>query len=76
MIEELEENSLRDLSAIPQNPFQDAFQNWKKRGKQCIEVEGSTLKETSLIKLINILERKFGFFLDRPRTLLGEKRTK
>jgi len=29
-IEEIEENWTRDLSAFPQNKFQDAFQNWKK----------------------------------------------
>jgi len=30
-IEEIKENSIHDLRAIPQNTFQDAFQNWKKR---------------------------------------------
>jgi len=30
-VEEIEENSIRDLRAIQQNTFQDAFQNWKKR---------------------------------------------
>jgi len=29
-IEEIKENSLKNLRAIPQNTFQDAFQNWKK----------------------------------------------
>ena len=29
-VEGIEENSIRDLRAIPQNTFQDAFQNWKK----------------------------------------------
>ena len=29
-VEEIEENSIWDLRAIPQNTFQDAFQNWKK----------------------------------------------
>jgi len=29
-VEDIEENSIRDLRAIPQNTFQDAFQNWKK----------------------------------------------
>ena len=29
-VEEIEENSIRDLRAIPQNTFQDAFRNWKK----------------------------------------------
>ena len=30
-VEEIKENSLQDLRAIPQNTFQDAFQNWKKK---------------------------------------------
>ena len=47
-VEEIEENSIRDLRAIPQNTFQDAFQNWKKRVSR---EEESTLKETSLINL-------------------------
>ena len=29
-VEEIEENSIRDLRAIPQNTFLDALQNWKK----------------------------------------------
>jgi transposase len=36
MVEEIKEISLQDLRAIPQNMFQDAFQNWKKRWEQCI----------------------------------------
>jgi len=36
MAEEKEENSIRDLRAIPQNTFQDAFQKWKKQ-KRCIK---------------------------------------
>ena len=35
--EEIEENSIRDLRAIPQNTLQDAFQNWKKRWARSIE---------------------------------------
>ena len=31
------ENSTRDLCAIPQNTFHDAFQNWKKRWARCIK---------------------------------------
>ena len=38
-VEEIEEHSTRYLHAIPQNTFQDAFQNWKKR-EQCIKSEG------------------------------------
>ncbi|KAG7154567.1 Mariner Mos1 transposase-like 2 [Homarus americanus] len=50
-IEEIEENSLRDLLTIPQNAFQEAFQNWEKLGSGVSTVEGSTLKETSLSRL-------------------------
>ena len=39
-IEEIEENWTRDLRAIPQNKFQDAFQNWKKRWERCIKSGG------------------------------------
>ena len=38
MVEEIEDNSIRDLRAIPQNTFQDAFQNWKKCWARCIKV--------------------------------------
>ena len=51
-VEEMEENSIRDLRAITQNTFQDAFQNWKKNvGCGVSRVEGSALKEAILIKL-------------------------
>ena len=50
-VEEIEENSMRDLRAILQNKFQDAFQNRKNIGRSVSRGEGSTLKETSLIKL-------------------------
>jgi len=53
-VEEREENSIRDLRTIPQNTFQDAFQKLKKKkniGSGVSRVEGSTLKETSFIKL-------------------------
>jgi len=39
-IEEIEENWTRDLYTIPQNKFQDAFQNWKKRLERCIKSGG------------------------------------
>ena len=38
--EEIEENSIRDLRAIPQNTFQDAFQNWKTRWERCVKSGG------------------------------------
>jgi hypothetical protein len=39
-VEEIEENSTRDLRAIPQNTFQDEFQNWKIHWEQCIKSGG------------------------------------
>jgi len=39
-VEEIEENSIRDLRAIPQNTFLDALQNWKKRWERCIKSGG------------------------------------
>jgi hypothetical protein len=51
-VEEIEENSIRDVCAIPQNSFPDVFQNWKKNvGCGVPRVERSTSKEKSLIKL-------------------------
>jgi len=35
-VEEIEENSIWDLRAIPQNTFQDTLQNWKKHWERCI----------------------------------------
>jgi hypothetical protein len=41
--EEIEENSLQDLLAIPQNVFQDAFQNCKKCWKWYIDGGGGVI---------------------------------
>jgi len=49
--EETEENWIRNLRAIPQNTFQVAFQTCKNVGSSLSREEGTTLKETSLIKL-------------------------
>jgi len=38
-VEEIE-LSIRDLRAVPQNTFQDAFQKWKKRWERCIRSGG------------------------------------
>jgi len=51
-VEKIKENSIRDLRAVPQNTFQDAFQKWKKNvGSGVSRVEGSALWVTSLMKL-------------------------
>jgi len=36
-VEKIEENSIRDLRAVPQNTFQDEFQKWKKRWERCMK---------------------------------------
>jgi hypothetical protein len=40
VVEEIEENSLQDLRAIPQNTFHDALQNWEKHWERCIKSGG------------------------------------
>jgi len=41
VVEEIEENSIQDLRAVPQNTFQDAFQKCnKKRWERCIKSGG------------------------------------
>jgi hypothetical protein len=39
-VQEIEENSLRDLHAVPQNTFQDMLQNCKKHWERCIKSGG------------------------------------
>jgi len=39
-VEEIEENSIRDLRAVPQNMFQDTFQKRKKCWERCIKSGG------------------------------------
>ena len=68
-VEEIEENSIRDLRAVPQNAFQDRSRNGKNVGSGVSRVEGSTLRVTSWInfKWSNKF-KKFGFFMDCTRT--------
>ena len=39
-VEKLEKNLIRDLPAVPQNMFQDAFQKWKRHWEWCIKGGG------------------------------------
>ena len=50
-VEEIEENSKRNLRAIPQNTSQDEFQNWKKRWERCIKSGWEYFEGDNLIKL-------------------------
>jgi hypothetical protein len=70
-IEEIEENSLTELRAIPEKSFQDCFQNWKKRWERWIKsgaeyFEGNKA-DWLLDKWNKVLSKKFGNFLNRPR---------
>jgi len=57
-VEELEENSIWNLRAIPQNAFQDAFQNWKKR-EQCIKSGGGYFEGDKFNKVVSKTKNKF-----------------
>jgi transposase len=39
-IEEIQENATRELCAITESAFQEAFQQWKKRWERCIAGRG------------------------------------
>ena len=47
-IEEIQENAIRELRAITESAFQEAFQQWKNVGNGVSPVEGTTLKGTVL----------------------------
>ena len=64
--EEIEENSTRDLRAIPQNTFQDAFQNWKKHWERCIKSGGEYFEGDKVVSKTNLKKIKFCFFMDCP----------
>jgi hypothetical protein len=38
---EIQENTIRELRAITESAFQEAFQQWKKRWERCIASRGS-----------------------------------
>jgi hypothetical protein len=42
--EEVQENAIRELRAITESAFQEAFQQWKKSWERCIASRGNTLK--------------------------------
>jgi hypothetical protein len=37
---EIQENAIRELRAVTESAFQEAFQQWKKRWKRCIVSRG------------------------------------
>jgi hypothetical protein len=42
-IEEIQENAIRELRAITESAFQEAFQQWKKRWERLSPVDGTAL---------------------------------
>ena len=68
----LKENATRQLRAIKQNAFQEAFQKWKKRWQPAIASGGTTSKgivcENYVSYLIKLFYSQFGLFLNTPRS--------
>jgi transposase len=73
-VEELEENSLVQLSSIPEEAFQECFQKWKKRWEQCIKGKGDKAQQLQS-KQENDLFKLFEKFTDRPRNSRNSWRT-
>jgi hypothetical protein len=46
-IEEIYESAIRELSAITEIAFQEAFQQWKKRWERCIASRGDYVEGDS-----------------------------
>jgi predicted acetyltransferase len=46
-IEEIQEKAMRELRAITENAFQEAFQQWKKRCERCISSRGDHFEGNS-----------------------------
>ena len=46
-IEEIQENATRELRAITESAFQEAFQQWKKRWERCIASRGDYFEGSS-----------------------------
>ena len=46
-MEEIQENAVRELRAITESAFQEAFQQWKKRWGRCIASRGDYFEEDS-----------------------------
>jgi biotin-(acetyl-CoA carboxylase) ligase len=46
--EKIQENVIRELRAITESVFQEAFQQWKKRWEQCIASRGDYFEEDSV----------------------------
>ena len=47
-IDEIQENAIRELRAITESEFQDAFQKWKKRWERCIASRGDYVEGNSV----------------------------
>jgi hypothetical protein len=41
-IEEIQENAIRELSAITESAFQESFEQWKKLWERCIATRGDS----------------------------------
>jgi transposase len=51
-IQEIQENAIRELHAITESAFQEAFQQWKKRWERCIASRGGYFKGDSTLNAV------------------------
>jgi len=48
IIEDIQDNAIRELSAITESAFQEAFQQWKKRWERCTASRGDYFEGDSV----------------------------
>jgi hypothetical protein len=53
-IEEIKENAIRELRAITESAFQEAFQQWKKGWERCIASTGDYFEGDSAYNAVNV----------------------
>jgi len=58
-IEEIQENATRELRAITESAFQEAFQQWKKRWERCVASRGDCFERTVRLKCCKMSNKVF-----------------
>jgi len=48
-IDDIKSNTTAALKAIPQNQFENCFEEWTRRWHQCIAPKGSTMKANTMV---------------------------
>jgi len=66
-IEEIQENAIRELRAITDSAFQEAFQQWKKRWERCIACRGDCFERGQCLKCCKMSNK---VYIAKVRSLL------